>query len=346
MKKKLCLMLLLCNFIYSCDKSDEIEKEATFYLTESVFGCNNYESFDIGTTDHYQEMIKLDDYFLFGGYSGLIVKNDINGDILLKEPIWVSKMVKHNMKVMICSQDGIFELNSDLELTQKTNISCQDMMVTPDNDLIFTNNDKRNICKWDTAQDSVVAYTNFHQDDCISMDNLAISSDHEIWAQTCKGSIVRFKDGAFIGKFDSTNSPLDDNHINTEMFFIIPHKDDMLVVAKNTTFQMLRYSAGEWEDLVEFENLNETKYARMKVVSIENPIIIDDQLYVPTTLAGCNGVERFDLSTEGKLQDEDCHFIQDELFPSQCVDYFYKSESEGSIYVITAEKNITRMQCL
>ena len=97
MKNSFLPTLLLLLIFISCKKNKDINTtndDFPFIVYESLFGCSNYQSFDIAPDGHFNHILKFNDYFVFGASDHLVVKSDIDESILLDEKIWVNRIIE------------------------------------------------------------------------------------------------------------------------------------------------------------------------------------------------------------------------------------------------------------
>lgn len=346
------LSLSMTCLFYACtDKETGIPTDSVF-TSRNLLGCDNYESHQIvpPNSQEIKEVAKLNNFFIYASGSVLIVKDGIAGTVVLEKDIDIThKLLVHNNRVLVCAQDGIFEIDEALNFTQKSNASCLDMNLNSEEEVLFTTlgfgtNEPDKIYEL-TPQNTVEPFTNAYdrQGLCITLLNFRIVGN-SIWAFNCYGELVVFENGLYSRTYNASNvETWGGTVVVPDGFFILPHRDDLFVVSKNgTAYLILKYSAGSW---TVFKNFREgeppsEKDQKMRVTDIHDAIIHEDKLLIATR----EGVQEFDLLATLPLQDADYAIIQDPEFPSQWISSFYKA-SETEVYLLTIQRTIISMDC-
>ncbi|KAA3630649.1 MAG: hypothetical protein DWQ02_17680 [Bacteroidetes bacterium] len=354
--KKTSTPLFLYSFVFiliaffGC-KSDDDQLLPSYIKVESVFGCADYRlvtpdvDFQINLVHGYE------DFLVYGGFDSLVIADEITGDIFLREPINVNKLVEFNSKLMVCSYDGIYEIDEDGTLTQKSDVRCREMILTSDNELILTTHstdyDPEQIYLWDEAAGLLPYNTPYAPFSCVNITKLVEAPNGDIWAMNCFGRILRFRDKTFLDIFDGEDFPLDPNNFDQQTF-MLPYGEDMVVVAKNgiVFYQVLKYHEEEWITLFEFllnDPLTDQEIEMRKAEPVIT-LIKNDKLYVGTSHGGCRGTHVFDISKNELLLPEDYYVVKDPELEGQCIMDVFESDN-GYIIVVTLEHDVTIMNC-
>lgn len=264
----------------------------------------------------------------------------------------VNKFVTNEMKLLVCAFDGIFEIDQDLNIEQKSEVNCIDMNIDQDGNVLVSASGLGNvhsshlIYELDLVENNLTPYIDDYDfSNCISIVRFLIHDNNDIWATTCSQSVLHFRNGQLINQFGPDNSPLTEADVSGSEIYLVEYKDGVVLVAKNTTYRIAKFNNDNWTLLKELGIDDDSERDRyMYIASINPPIIYKDQLYVPTTIAGCRGIQRFDITKDELLQDEDYEVIHDPSFPQQCIDEIYIDE-DGKFY-ISDQHRITSMDCL
>ena len=347
-------LIILPIFLFSC-KDDDVEPTTStnpsYILEESVFGCTNYQLVTPDVDFQINFVHDFDDYLIYGGFENLVISDAITGEILLNEPIGVNEFLEYNSKLMICSSDGIYELDNEMNLTKRSEIGCSDMLTYSDGKLLLTLNSNNQlpfniIYEWDDAQ-GLVAYSNPHDaPGCINLGYLTEASNGDIWGLNCNAELLRFRNQEFLNYFSRDSMPLNSDY--NEGIFFEPYGDDMIVVGKNGigTYQVLKYQNDEWIVLFDISGANQNTDQDIEMIkpSIVETMIRNDKLYVATTVASCRGIHVFDITKNELLSPDDYYVVKDPELEGQCINDIYET-SNGDIIVVTLGNDVSIMNC-
>jgi hypothetical protein len=134
--------------------------------------------------------------------------------------------------------------------------------------------------------------------------------------------------GAIIADFNSDNSPFQRNVYWSEIW-IENYNDKTILISKNglrlPTISSWDVNQSVWQDILVDDLLDQSQSGDPKIRYLLTPSytdveIIDDNLYVSTTLAGCVGIHKFELETIYTLEFDNFSIVQDSRFQiGQCL---------------------------
>lgn len=348
-------ILALPFFLFGCKDDDVDPPESntpSYILEESVFGCSSYQLVTPDVDFQINHVHDFGEFLIYGGFDNLMISDANSGEILLNEPIGVNEFLEKNSKLMICSKEGIYELDLDMNLTKRSDIGCSDMLDYSDGTLLLTLNSTNQlpfniIYEWDDTQ-GLLAYSNPHQaPDCVNLGYLAEASNGDIWGLNCNAELLRFRNKEFLNYFSRDSIPLISDY--NDGIFIEPYGDDMIVVGKNGigTYQVLKYQNNDWIVLFDISGTNSNNTDQdieMIKPSIVETMIRNDKLYVATTVASCRGIHVFDITKNELLSPDDYYVVQDTELEGQCINDIFEA-ANGDIIVVTLGNDVTVMNC-
>ncbi len=324
---------------------------------DSIFNCLSYENFEFpDSVSFLTGFHKYANVFLFAIEENFIIKNALDGDILMTDSLKVNKFVDYNSKLILCSDNGIYQLDDALNYSLINELSCRDMAVTSSDELLFiTYGDEMHtpdkIYKLDTTEpDAVIPYTqSFSTSYCDYLSKFTIAKNDTIWAVSCRSGVVRFQGMDFMEAFDWENSPI---KITTGLrqVYILPYEDGVILVGHGYgyIFQLLKYTSGTWFTLKEVERPSSLDYDfTILIHTLEgaDAIIIDDQLYFIGS--DKNIIFRFNVDQNEELTEDKYVFFRDPQlsFNIYCGNPKMYQFSDDEFYFISG-RDITRMDCL
>ena len=333
----------------SCS-NEEPPSPSPFILEEDLLACNKnawtIEDIDFQVNHIYE----FADHVFLGGFDHLLIYSP--SQTISKAGFAVNGFIEYNSQLLVYNEEGIYEVNAagDTDLLVG-NTRCTSMMVSSNNELLFTtlgNGDFEvgKIYQLDPSQGPVVYADANPISKCITIQSLVEASNGDIWASTCDGTLVRYRNKQYVDYFNETNSPLRTNGIVNKLF-ILPFSDDMVVVQKNGIgpYQVLKFNEEDWITLFDFQydTLNTDQDIEMSLPSLTEAKIYHEKLYVATTLASCRGFQVFDISKNELLEATDYYIVKDPGFESQCIDAFQVGPDEQA-YVVT-DNQLTIFTC-
>ncbi len=351
--------LSLLSLLFSCNKEDDMLPQEQIKTERSLFGCSSYETVELttsGSSLFFDEMARYGDYFLYGGFDDLLVINGFNGEVVLeRNGLDFDKFLPYNQKMLICGTDGIYELDEELNFTQKSELGCWDLILSPDGKLLFAplgqgSVQPQHIYELDPVDFTPAQYTNNYQTGmCVSLDNLFFDFQGYLWAVDCSGHLLKFDGPNLAQRISAENSNFwgheGANPAEDETHFL-NYRDGMAVVTKAGVlfYEILYYKNGEWASLFLIGNtLGEEepeKAMELLVGTVQDAAITGEKLLVVTN----RGVHEFDLAKSGELSLDDVLNIADPNLPAESVYDLYE-EPNGDWYVISSQKAVTRISC-
>lgn len=336
-------------FVVGCSDDDQAidQPMSPSYISEGpLFDCGNYESLNFNVDFQVNEVFEFADHFFFGGFDDLVISDGSNNEIVLMEKYKVNDFLQFESNLLICTAEGILEVNNDMNVSLKSEVGCEQLILTNSGEVLFitlgdASHSSSRIYSLDTAQgQGHVPYTNGPSNStCISILQIEKSSNDDIWGINCSSKLLRYRDGELLDYFDESNSPIVRND-NENSMFLLAYQDDMILVSKNgSLYQILKFKDGEWLTLFEL-NSNITpsdQELEVRLPSLVSAEIYEDKLYIATTLASCRGFQIFDITKNEPLLPEDYSIVKDSNFESQCIDAFNISET-GPIYVMVNDQ--------
>ncbi len=355
MKHLLLLLIPFCLFLIGCNDDDALLDPAYQPVGESAFtDCVNAESWQLDDVNfQINEMIQFGDYFVFGGFSNLLIMDEDLETVVVDEEVEGRKLLPIGDKLIICGQDGLYEFASNTETfsTLDASVFCQDIIIGPDGELLIANGSSltQSVLEYNFVQGGLRPYSDVPLVDeiCTGVFDLALSENDKVWVSTCRDLILKFDSRTFEAAFNTEDEPLLQGR--SDDLFLLPYQDGVVVVAKNGTgfYQILKYTGGEWIELIHFSLLNSvttSKEVFMTRPSIMEAFIKDDLLYVATVLAGCEGIQRFDISKNEELTEDDYDAFEDPFYNNQCINGM-TLEGDGDVYILVNGNQLVRVDC-
>lgn len=342
---KLPLFALLFILLYtSCEEPVIIDTEPepipSYIVDENIFGCSNGESFENIDIDFLHHLQAFNGAYFLANSDQLFVRDELGGENLQEFDMNVNNFVVHNAALTICAYEGIFVVDDNNTIEQKTTLPCHHLESVNDLLLFTTNGSFEHpagyIYSINNSFDTIEPYTETAVDGmCSSVSRFKPGLQNSLWAANCSQEIIKFNGSQIEQYFTPDNSPIIKNDDGSQ-FFVLPYDDGIVVASKNGAilYQILKYTGGEWVVLKEFDNgINaRDKDKFMAMPSITDGIIRDGFLYLTTNFAGCQGIQKFDISKNEELKDDDYYMIQDTALPNQCFQGF-SIGTDGTVYI-------------
>lgn len=347
---RLTCLLLLSSALFgtACEKTEPaFFNPAQDYeiLEEPVFGCSDYQTTSLDVDFQVNTMARYGDFYAYGGFEDLlIVEGGPAGTAVVTEAISANRFLALANRLLICGEDGLYAFGTENGLeTLDAGVRCRDLIVGPEGRILAS------LVNWnyiyELRNDNLTTYSDFVSlDQCTGLDDLTYGGNGVIWATGGCGELFRFEGPTLTNRWNETNAPLADQ---VSEVFIVADGDEAIAVAKNGTgfYRVLKYDTQDWILLrdLSLDAADSPKTTNMALPSIVDVYLRGDYLYVATTLAGCRGFHRMDVSKYSMLTDTDLAIIEDPAFNSQCIQGIYAA-SEQEVYVITANE-VVAMNC-
>jgi hypothetical protein len=320
-------LLLLCSALLlgqACETEDPRfrNSNADYEILEAaVFGCSNYETTRLSVDFQVNTMVRFGDYYAYGGFEDLlIVEGRPGGTPVLAEDISANRFLALQNRLLICGEDGFYEFTVAAGLNPLDGgVRCKDVIIGPEGRIIASLVNQNYL--YELRNNNLVTYSDFVDiERCVGLNRLAYAGNNTIWATGgCGAGILRFDGPTLVNRWDNTNAPLPEQLPD---LFVLPYGDEAIAVAKNGTgfYRILKYNTQDWILLrdLSLEAADSPKAINMALPSIVDVYLRGDYLYLATTLAGCRGFQRIDVSKNTLLTDEDLAIIEDPAFSSQC----------------------------
>ena len=346
-------ILFLClSLIISCESEDEAPPDATpnYIVDGKLFDCNSTSTTFADIDFQVNHFYEFSNYLFFGGFEDFKIVDAENLEVAYSNEFWVSGFVEYNNKLILCSErEGIYEIDSDLNLMQKSDTRCLDIMLTSNNELLFLSADgdylPNRIYELEPNL-GILPYSEVLPSDmCIDVLKMVETVNGDIWAVTCGNNLLKIRDKVVIDQFNESNSPLSGTILRRSVH-LVAYMDELIFINKNALpYHIFKYKNDEWITLLELDAFNNDseQNTQMSLPSIVEAKVVGDKLYLSTTLAGCRGFHVFDLSKDELLQPEDYYVAMDPQFTNQCIDAF-EVLPDGNIFVVTNEE-LTTYDC-
>ncbi|MEM0994650.1 MAG: hypothetical protein AAGI49_16570 [Bacteroidota bacterium] len=330
-----CLLLTI-----ACQQDTADEVEPSFIVADQLFNCP-FDLTDIPFSFQVNQVYEYEGFSFYGGFNDLLVTEVGSSGALVAEKYGVNEFMEYDNTLVICADEGIFSVDRDLNIRQRTDVNCQEIVVTKEQELIFLTLGSRDMPSsriYQLSADQVVSvYANFGGNGgCSALDALSVADNGDVWAADCGGKLIRFRNGEWLDFFDENNSPFNRNNGATDVF-LLPFEDSMIVLFKNgVQYQLLKYADEEWIVLYELSATNAPESEQDIAISLPSLVdaaVWEGQLYIATTLASCRGIQIFDVTKNDRLVPEDYYIARDPNFGSQCINAF-EILADGTIYVV------------
>lgn len=352
MKHLLFLLLPLGLFLIGCDDDDTFTPADYTAIEASAFDCPNVSSQTVLAADfQVNEITRFGNYFAFGGFKNLLITDENLEEVLLEPDINVREFLVFESKLIICAEDGLYQFTTDESFsTLATGVNCHDLAIGPGGELLIADAWVHTESVSEFVDGEIQRYTEIAPDQqgCLGLLDVTLGTNNTLWASTCEDAILKFNGRSFEQVFNTEDEPLLES--SSADLFLLPYQDGVVLVAKNGVgfYQILKYTGGEWIELIHFSLLNSTTSSKevfMARPSLVDVFIKDDLLYVATTLAGCEGIQRFDISKNEELTEDDYDAFEDPFYSSQCIDALYLDDN-GDVYVIVNDNELIKVDCL
>ena len=347
------LIFALIIIIIGCkkDKNEESPMPPTlpsYLIEDSLFDCNSSTLVTTEIDFQINVIYEFANHIFYGGFEKFMAINLSNNEVVLNEDYNASKFIEYNGNLIFCSQQGIFAIDSELNVEQKANLNCRDVLVNSNNELLFVGGNDNIVSSQVyklTSDNEIIAHTNKQSGTlCTSITRITEASNGDIWGTTCDNDIIRFKNNQYFDFFNGSNSPLPDYSLEQ---FILPYMNDMIAVFKGGVYQIMKYKNEEWITLFEIPIYGDTlsdQETEISLPSLNSAKIYDHKLYIGTTIAGCHGFHVFDISKDELLDPNDYYIVQDSNFNNQCISAF-NIIPNGNIYIANGNEQVTVFNC-
>jgi hypothetical protein len=344
----------------ACEKTDDDQPTTdpgdvpSFVFEDPVLGCGTYETVtpDLEENQALYHVVPLGENLALGT-SDLLVVVDKSGAVLFEQELSVQQLTPYQSSVMVCADEGIYELTESLDLTLRTEVSCNDLKVTGTDQVIFASSDTpdyfNRINELVIGPDTVAAFSDSYIiPGCPGLEKLTLVGQDEYWAVDCDGRVAQFMEGDYITTFDSGNTPLLPGITSADQTFVVTYEEDVAVVSKNASnfYQLMKFKGADWELLkqIVFNTPGSEVDTYMLLSTITDVAVVGNFLYVTTTQADCRGIHRFLIERDESLFPDQIRVIQDPNLPGQCVNRMYVAPNDD-VYIITNQSEVTIIKC-
>lgn len=312
----------------SCDPEPPMDR---IKLEESTFNC--YQG-SISLDTHGQQIMDLlvdGDLIIIATFDSLFVQ-DFEGNQYLSANIKEAKLLKYNDIYVIGSWDGLYFLNSDLELEQESTKHINNMVISPGGELYCSSAWESRLFLYDFVLNTLVSRTQVIDSPFLGIESFTFVSEEVILALN-SGQVVKFENGVVVKQYEPSNSILPARNEGFQV--LLPYGEDIIYVNKNgSLFQAIyKYHNGIWSEMININSTDDEKDACALLTTITTASIFGDDLY----LGGIGGsgctIQRYDL-TKSELTRDDYDLIDDPNLNDPTVVKFVRDESTGRIYII------------
>ncbi|MEO1259892.1 MAG: hypothetical protein AAFZ15_13955 [Bacteroidota bacterium] len=355
-KKYTCLLIALSTlFFLACDKEElgaggNGSSDDTIILKENAFGCQEYQSFQVaGDGQLVHSMHQYNNYFLYHfstlDSNYLEIKNGIDVNTVLTEKMHVRKFFDYENKVLICSDNGIYELDEQLNLNLKVEEECRDIILTNNNQLLFIGQSLQDIKIYYPSIDFFEDYNTFSRDSELGYLGLFNGQGNTFWGITDLGELVLFEGPWIKEHYYDSNSSLHTHNWSTGDKYLFPFQykgDQYFVESFSSEGQILMYNNDYFKILVDFSWDNEVEdWVDIRPLEFEEIMVKGDNLYIGTKR---DGIIKCDLTKEGFWGMDNIQVFADPDLPSNWVSYLYAGKN-GKVYIINDRKIVTEVDC-
>lgn len=347
MKKLLLPMLLLSVF---CGCVDDI------HVTEEILDPVKQEPIIEASTTiikrlYYSSQIdKAIDFhgrYIFGGNGIVVTDQNLNGSSTYPQNMNVRRMINYKDEmVCLCTDNGIFKLDRNFNLSKVLDLPCSDMEVDLDGKIFFvsalgTLSKERqipaNILTLDLNNRNYGIYSNPQDSIGTFLNQIEILENGDIFALGSNGTIYEYNQQNLKSKHSSENvvhmpegiNGISNGHeikaIGNELYYIFPHVDKKL----------LKYTS-HWEAILDIgyiENYNSPAEKDKEIVMgyFNSLNVVGDNILIGAQY----GALKIDLSTH------EYDFFKDPQFPNQFIQSIHAT-STGDVIVILAGNNVVK----
>ena len=334
------LTILIIISICSCeDEQDDIEIRNDKDTIESELDlvCDEglFISFD-EEQDAIFDLFSRGDNIIYNTFDEIKILNLNSGqtNVLLSDA-FVFQSQAINDEIYFCTTKGLYRLDqNDLCcLEQISNFSCRDMTIDNQSEVYFIgySNTNPEIQRNEIHKVNENGYTLLGQVESQILQGIYAASNDELWIVTDQADDKVYRmstGGSLISVFDSSNSPFEQNVYWSEIW-IETYDNRTVLISKNglrvPIIALWDGATSQWEyvitdELLENREIGDDKTRLLVTPSYTDVQILDDNLFISTTLAGCVGIHKFHLDSTFPLSDSDYFIIQDDrLQIGQCI---------------------------
>ena len=334
---------------FSCGKEEIIADENDFILKESAFSCQEYQSFQVaGEGQVINTMHQYNNYFLYDirsfDSSHLEIKNGIDVNTVLKKRMTVRRFLDFENKVLICADEGIYEVDEQLNVNLKVEEPCRDIILTNNNQLLYIGEFITFIKIYYPSIDVSEIYNTFDNSSDLSFFGLFNGVGNTFWAVTDEGELVLFEGPWIKEHYNDSNSSLQTYSwdLGQKRLFPFQYKGEVYFVENRNEGQILMYNNDSLKVLVDisFDNLTEN-WSELLPLEFYEIMVKGDYLYIGTK---GGGVIKCDLTQEVGWGMENLKVYEDPGLPSNYVSYLYAGKND-KVYIVNDKKIVTEIDC-
>lgn len=343
-KSLVVLLLLLSIGCKDDDFGPDVPAQAEPYaITNDGFGCLNYAYLDfLEENESIQELWVYANTVFYTNFNREIKAYSIslNRTTTLAEDKDVRQVDFENNKLFFCTWSGIYSVNvNDLSsFAEVAPYTCQSLAVTDRDSIYFTG---YNVQTGQNFTNTNLIYKLDENSDARRFSELLEGDGLYSFSMLDNGSIIAYSQhntdefyrfdasGVLTHVFNADNSPIGRGNFESKVWTKVVG-NRLIVALKNGLAipKLIEWNEAtmEWYDYLNREVIDEQlRESDPKVLDMVRPSYTDlavdsNHIYVTTTLAGCQGIQRFNLRQGEPFSLADIEIIRDEdLVIGNCV---------------------------
>lgn len=337
------LVLLALVMFSACSKDDDDNQPTTPpYIVESaLFDCPYSVATPQGVDFAIRDAYVFSEWFILAGTDEMAIINRSSNEVVVSEDYRVNSFGEYNSRLLICTDEGVFELVDAGDVLRKINdVRCSQLFVTSKEEVLIvpgfgsSNTSFLGIYQLDMEGDLVDYFTGPYPftewNRTIFMQE---AGNGDLWLYQDGGVIFRLRDKEAVDFFDEENSGL--TLADLPEAFLFPFGEEMIYVSKNGTFhyEINKFANGEWKNLLRLSQTGTEQEFEILLPTLINGAVKGDRLYLATSFASCRGFQVFDLRTDDPFDEDDYFTLRDPNFDSQCTRAFSINKSGEAIVV-------------
>jgi len=336
------LLFFVCLSIVAC-RPPRIAV-APVALQEPIFNCGEYETRIAGS--HFEPFTAIGsfgEFLAFVKADTLYIKTDLRSLPVSKLSMTVKSMISLPERLLICAEEGVYELNATLDLQLLLDREVTDIALGPEDELLFID-DKASpfrVSEINTTTREAVDYTVPYQTNFGAIpEELIVSEEGSIWIRNQENNLIRYvtPDSFFVYEGEEAIAAHLEGFTSVTM---IDSPDGLLAWLKlDDRFVFLyQFVEEEWQQIYfSDERMTNGIDAHMRFAEPNNMLLLGRTLY----LAASNGVLRFQLGEPGALVAE-YDIISDPAFIWPSVVSLH--QKEPNLYYLINSNRLIEIDC-
>jgi hypothetical protein len=315
--KKVYVLLFALIIATACSEDETITDQE---VSDVLVSDQPFTEMHLESNIEITEVVEFNGNYIFGGFDGFMV-TDQNLNILqsYEEDMSLNKIIPYgNHFACVCTHEGIFKINSSLEIEKIIDLPCTDMDVDKEGEIVFVSgvgmlSDERqisaNILVLDVEQKTFSYYSDPMDSVGVFLAQIEILENGEIFTLSQEASVFRYENKAAVEKYSMENVDFFPDHNNVAglspeyMLKAIGHQ--LYFTIAKLPRALLKYDDG-WEQIAEGDKYSSEKEILFSGGAFFELGEIDGQCVIGTQngLVRIKGKDEFDLVKHQNLSNQ------------------------------------------